>query len=263
MEDAFSRVILESLISSPLLVENLPEAACFSREGFCLPSKFTPLNLQQKLGHLYEDALAILLETSPRCDLLARSIQLQKDRHTTLGELDFLVRDTMEDRLIHIELATKFYLAVEGAEGLLLPGPDARDNYFRKLQRLRDHQLVLVEKYGQFLPEAFQKLEVKTEQLVYGCLFDHVRAEALARPEFVRSDCRRGRWLHLDELGRYFSKEARFEKVPKALWPVPFELLSDVKLELWQMPKEVDHCIMLRINEERVPYFVAPSGYPG
>jgi hypothetical protein len=254
--------LFESLVRGPLLVGDLPEAARFSHLDLIIPESTAPLNLDQKLGHLYEDALAVLLEASPRFDLLAKSLQIRTDVHTTVGELDFLVRDGRSGPLIHLELATKFYLAVEGESGLLLPGPDARDNYFKKLQRLREHQLTLAKNYREDLPERYRDEEIVTRQLIYGCLFDHVHAHAPAAPDFIHPDCRRGRWLSVDECAAYFPAGTRFQIIPKSLWPVPLDLLDGISLEAWTPQAQVDRCVMLRVNDDPNPCFVAPSGYP-
>ena len=257
-----SKAIYQSLIESPLLIGDLPEAPSFPRGELLLPRELPPLNLQQKLGHLYEDALASLLESSPRFDLLARNLQIQKDAHTTVGELDFLLRDLESGQLIHLELATKFYLAVEAETGLTLPGPDARDNYFKKLQRLRSHQLQLPSLYQVHFPEAYRHEPIITQQLIYGCLFDHIHAAQLATPEFSHPNGRRGRWLTIDELPDHFPPETIFQIIPKPLWPVPFEFLNEIVLDNWSPNAAVDRCLMFRVVGKSVRYFVAPSGYP-
>ena len=254
--------LLQSLVQGPLLIGDLPEATCFPYQDLEIPAKISQLNLQQKLGHLYEDALALLLEATPRFDLLARNLQLHSETQTTLGELDFLLCDLDRDQLIHLELATKFYLAVETPTGLALPGPDARDNYFRKLQRLRSHQLPLTEKHRNTLPEPYRQQPIGVQQLVYGCLFDHIDATKLAAPEFIHPHCRRGRWLSVDECNRHFPPATHLKIIPKALWPVPLDLIPDIPLEPWSPTSTLDRCLMLRVDNDHTPFFVTPSKYP-
>ena len=257
-----SHALLQSLIHGPLLVGDLPEAVVFGREALVLPDPAPCLNLEQKLGHLYEDALAVVLEASDRFELLSQNLPLRTDIHTTVGELDFLVRDLESSKLIHLELATKFYLAVETVDGLELPGPDARDNYFRKLHRLRSHQLRLASSHRDCLPKQYRDEPILVRQLIYGCLFDHIRAISPAVPAFSHSGCRRGRWLTVDECADHFPPETRLQVIPKPLWPVPLEFLDEVDLERWVPPRSLDRCVMVRVNDGPIPYFVAPSGYP-
>jgi hypothetical protein len=258
-----SRSLLKSLVHGPLLVTDLPEAQTLGTNGLALPVAPSTLNLQQKLGHLYEDALSVLLRASPTFDVLEENLQIQEDAHTTVGELDFLLRKREGGQLIHLELATKFYLAAETGNGIILPGPDARDNYYRKLRRLREHQLVLTRTHQHCLPERYREEAIIVKQLIYGCFFDHVNASKQASPDFANRHCRRGRWLHAHECVDYFSPGTRLEIIPKPLWPVPLKLLQGIKLERWSHEQPVDRCLMVRVANERTPYFIAPSGYPG
>ncbi|MDE0836980.1 MAG: DUF1853 family protein [Akkermansiaceae bacterium] len=260
--DIVSKALFQSLIEGPLLLDDLPEATAFPSDSLVAPKEATPLNLEQKLGYLYEDALAVMLESTPRYDPLERGIQIRREAGHTLGELDFLVRDLTSGRLIHLELAVKFYLAVETDSGLLLPGPDARDNYFRKLEKLRSHQLVLVDKFRDLLPEKFREEEIVSQQLVQGCIFNHVNASRPVEEEFLNPKGRRGKWLHAEECADYFGENALLEIVPKPLWPVPLEIMEGVQLEKWKVDDGMDRCVMVRSDVENLAYFIAPNGYP-
>lgn len=256
-----SDVIFQSLLTSPLLVGDLPNAARFGRYGLIAPTVPVGLNFDQKLGHLYEDALAAVLAASPSIELVEQNLQIQESIHSTVGELDFLIRDT-NGMLTHLELATKFYLAVKTDDGIAFPGPDARDNYDRKIQRLLSHQLTLTERHKENLPPAYRHDDIVVKQLIYGCLFDHISQTELSHPEFINPECRRGKWLHHAELVDHFPNGTQFDLIPKHLWPVPIELLDKMLLEKWQPDMFADRCIMLRVNGHACPYFVASDEYP-
>ena len=271
--DIISKALFQSLIEQPLLVGDLPEAVSFPCQSLVLPRESRTLNLQQKLGHLYEDVLAVLLASSSRYDVLAQGLPIRKDAGHTLGELDYLLRDVDTERTIHLELAVKFYLAVETDSGLQLPGPDARDHYFRKLEKMRSHQLALVDNFRDLLPEPFREQEIDVQQLVHGCIFNHVRATAPAQAEFLNPSGRRGKWLHAEECATYFGKNPSLEVIPKPLWPVSMEVMAGMKLDKWQMDQDIDRCVMVRRallgggagrsgGAEDGPYFIAPKGYP-
>jgi hypothetical protein len=53
-----TEIILKSFATAPLLIADLPEAPHFPASDLTPPNDLTPLNFSQKLGHLYEDALA-------------------------------------------------------------------------------------------------------------------------------------------------------------------------------------------------------------
>ena len=193
---------------------------------------------------------------------LERNLQIQTDIHTTLGELDFLLRDTNSGQLIHLELATKFYLGFETGAGFLLPGPDARDNYQNKLSRLRNHQLRLPDTHQALLPGEYRDELIITRHLVYGCLFDHVDATAPVTPEFINPHCRRGKWLTLGEVPSYFPADTCFSIIPKPLWPVPVPILRDLSLATWQAESAIDRCLMVRPENSPHPFFITPDSYP-
>ena len=268
--DIVSKVLFQSLIKGPLLLEDLPEAKAFPCHSLVPPKESTALNLQQKLGHLYEDALAVMLKSTPRYDCLAQGVQIRQDAGHTLGELDFLVRDLVSNQLIHLELAVKFYLAVETESGVLLPGPDARDNYFRKLEKMRSHQLTLAKKFRGLLPEKFQEEEIVVQQLVHGCVFNHVHTSKPVEEEFLNPNGRRGKWLHAQDCADYFAKDTRLEIIPKPLWPVPLEIMEEIELERWKPDEKIDRCVLVRAivradsgeGAEKLPYFIAPNRYP-
>ena len=264
-----SDAILKSLLVSPLLVGDLPNAPRFGRDGLVTPAVSVKLNFNQKLGHLYEDAMATLFASSPTIELLEQNLQIQENIHSTVGELDFLIRDS-DGTLTHLELATKFYLAVKTEHGVAFPGPDARDNYDRKIHRLLSHQLTLTARHKMNLPPAYCDEDIVVKQLIYGCLFDHIsdhisahiNEAKLSVPEFSNPNCRRGKWLHHAELADHFSNSRQFSLIPKHLWPVPIEFLKEMPLEKWQPNMFIDRCVMLRIDGHTCPYFVAPDEYP-
>ena len=254
--------LVQSLLISPLLVGDLPNAARFDRALLDAPGLVVgELNFDQKLGHLYEDAMASLLVSSPRVELVEKNLQLQRGKHSTVGELDFLIR-AADGLLIHLELATKFYLAVKLGDEVSYPGPDSRDNYDRKIDRLLSHQLTLVKRYKDCLPLEYRDSDIVVRQLIYGCLFDHVSEADLSRPRFCNRDCRRGKWLHRSELAEWFSGETVFEFVPKSLWPVPFNLLEGLALERWDPAAPVERCQMIRVAGQDGAFFVAPDEFP-
>ena len=255
-----SRALLCGFVHAEPLVGDLREGSIFDLAGVQVPEGPVELNLDQKLGHFYEDALACLLGGFEQIEVLGRNVQIQSDIHTTLGELDFVLRRAGENELIHLELAVKFYLAVEKNGEVFYPGPDARGNYQQKLDRLRSHQLKLVHRSAEFLPEEFRGKEWRVQQLVHGCLFDHVDSVELASPEGIHDRCRRGRWLRFSEVERCFGS-AEIQIIPKPLWPVPISFLGDIELKSWER-SEISRCVMVRVEGQDIPYFIAPDIYP-
>lgn len=250
-----SYALIDSLKSAPLLVGDLPEAAAFDRSLLGVPNECTHLNFDQKLGHLYEDALRDLLDTSSRVEVLASNLQVFDTDGRTLGELDYLLRDRVRDRHIHLELAVKFYLAVERDGEWQFPGPDPRDNWQRKLDRMRTHQFMLSQtpQAQALLRERYDIDSVDVNQLIYGCLFYPMSSEARPLPEAIALDCRVGRWLYVSEWERFFPEVREVLHVPKVLWPV--ELCESVQASL----DTIDVTELHSLSKERCTMFVLPG----
>lgn len=100
----------------------------------------------QRLGNYFENLLDFYFHESPDSpfevhgrNLALRNPTPEDQRGSTLGELDFLLRQAGE--WMHLEVAVKFYLGVADGAGELWLGPNNRDRWDRKIAHLRDHQL--------------------------------------------------------------------------------------------------------------------------
>ena len=238
---------------------DLPGAPSFPAAQLRAPVT-THLDLDQKLGHVCEEALRLLLESDPNYKILVDHHQLRLDRHRTVGEVDFLLNRHSDNAFLHLELAVKFYLAVEQETGVLLPGPDARDNYYRKLKRLQTHQLLLAQRYPNLLPTELQEIRFQPTQLVHGCLFDHLAAPKQAIAPFLNPDCRRGKWIRKSELKAELPG-ASFELIPKPLWPVPYDQLPETLDEI-EILASSNRCFLTRCSGIDQVLFVTPDSFP-
>jgi len=95
-----------------------------------------------KLGHYFEALVAYLFLASTGFQVLAQNRTIVADKRT-LGELDLLVQDLASGRVIHLELALKFYLWVPGQRSPVWVGSGLHDFMADKVQRLYQHQLCL------------------------------------------------------------------------------------------------------------------------
>ena len=201
--DIQTKVLIDSLRQAPLLVGDLAEAPALNRGLLGMPRKDVRLNFHQKLGHLYEDALACLIDGSDRLEQLASHLQVVNGDGRTLGEMDFVLWDTVAQQHLQLELAVKFYLAVETPKGWIYPGPDPRDDWPHKLARMRRHQLKLSQmpETRGLLRARFQIETLEVRQLIYGRLFSPFAGEVCPRPEAIAVDAQCGRWLEVREWG--------------------------------------------------------------
>ncbi|EAR10526.1 DUF1853 family protein [Reinekea blandensis] len=139
---------------------------------------------RQKLGYYFEFLVRTLFEAHPDYDILAEN-QIIQSQSRTLGELDLLLRHRPDDRVIHLELALKFYLQVPSPGDLSTHwvGAGLKDFFHAKLHRLYHHQLRLPEKarVRNCWPEA---LPFPDESLLWlpGRLYVPAQADKYAQP---------------------------------------------------------------------------------
>jgi len=97
--------------------------------------------IYSRLGLYAEKLLAFYFKQHGQ--LFAHGLQVRASRNDTVGEFDFLLRQG--DRLLHWELATKFYLLDGAPDAALnhLIGPNLADALGLKMRKIFDKQLAL------------------------------------------------------------------------------------------------------------------------
>lgn len=272
-----TQVLIKSLLEAPLLVGDLAISSSFDRSALYSDqsnwSNFE-LNYQQKLGHLYEDVLSFLLENSRTLNLLGNGIQIFDDNKITRGEFDYILK--LDGKIVHLELAVKFYLAIEKDGKTIYPGPDPRDNWENKLKRLESHQLSMSKsEFGQkLLLENYGSSEVEVQHLIYGKIFAHFAAllknKTPALPRAVSENVEFQKWFYLSEWDDFLQDQKAFF-IPKHLWPVASQqfdtsllatLENYTKAEFTTMITEYPSCMMVWLMELEEPVFLVPDQWP-
>lgn len=97
------------------------------------------------LGKRSERFLENLLQQCSRYEVVASNLQI-KDGKNTIGEIDFIVKDIKTNTLIHLEQVCKFYLydSAFNTEPEQWIGPNRKDSFRQKLDKLKAHQLPLI-----------------------------------------------------------------------------------------------------------------------
>jgi hypothetical protein len=103
-------------------------------------------NFPRLLGHCYENYWHQIIARLPAWSLALNNLQII-DNKRTLGEIDAIILDKNNKQYEHWEFSCKFYMLIGDDE--VNPnhwvGPNHTDSLGRKLKRLFEHQLPLIE----------------------------------------------------------------------------------------------------------------------
>ncbi|MDB9741978.1 DUF1853 family protein [Akkermansiaceae bacterium] len=220
---AVDSLLIESIVNGPLLCESVGEYKAFSRDSFFHALKDEQpqvFNSEQKLGHLYEDVIAYVLESDPEVTGLQKAVQLfRRDADglkRTVGEFDFLLNYGRQS--VHLEVAVKFYMSVKTSKGIYWYGPDPRDHWFVKRDHMLQHQMKLSKhpEANTLLKEKGMDSPLQVRHLMYGYLFDEYGGTQQQGVDFA-TNALRGYWVRREQFFKDFEQRA-FRIIPKYLW---------------------------------------------
>ena len=188
-----------------------------------------------RLGICFEALWQFFLQQDPSVDLIASNLPV-RDQNRTLGEFDLLLFCHQQQQAIHLELAIKFYLLnpqqVQSTTGFdpfkVWLGPNCRDRFDLKLQRLIEHQSRLSATEAAGVELARLGIESpRTEIALKGGLFYHEGGQAHG----ALSDTHwRGQWLPLHQLDQSLDDNGHYLILDKQQWLSPAVVFNDEKL---------------------------------
>lgn len=140
------------------------------------------------------------VENSKNFNILSANLQIIENK-VTLGELDFLIKDTLLNQFIHVELVYKFYLYDPELTGELQRwvGPNRRDTLLYKVKKLQEKQLPLLQNKAtqHYLKELNLPFKEFVQQVCFlGKLYVPVKLYGSHFSE-VNNKCIVGFWLNL------------------------------------------------------------------
>jgi len=173
----------------------LPALLALDKDPSPLIEHFDKLK-SARLGLRFEHFIAYWLIISPNYQPLTQNLQiitpLKKGSHTH-GELDFIIRDTHTNTVIHLEVAVKFYLGSAPYEDpFRWFGTNTNDQLGKKVEHLQQHQTQLTTKFSPYLHERGYQIDER-QCLLKGRLFYPEGSDAA--PEGVSKNHLRGRWI--------------------------------------------------------------------
>jgi len=193
----------------------------------CFCNETPPRLSSHFLGPYFEQCWLRLINKSNNLNLLAHNLQIHH-AGVTLGEFDFLVRETITERVIHQELAIKFYLGlpVSTADGLrsVWFGPNQMDRLDLKLNAMINRQVQLSKQVQarKFLSEMNSSpiapsTSISTEIVCKGYLFQPYQ-QSLPLPAYVNPDSLSGEWLPRSLMPALMGRYDGWVILPKLQW---------------------------------------------
>lgn len=98
------------------------------------------------LGKRAEIFFKYFIELSERYEEIAYSLQVI-DQKATIGEFDFILKDKIQNEIIHVELINKIYLFDDNLSehpDLCWIGPNRKDRFVDKIEKLKSQQFPLL-----------------------------------------------------------------------------------------------------------------------
>ncbi len=144
-----------------------------------------------RVGRYFENLVAFWLDRIVGVEMVAAGEQVWEGTRT-VGEIDFVFR-TNSSTLVHWETAVKFFLHCPNDGDSDFPGPNASDNFERKMTKLFEKQLPLSDRV---YPDVVQR-----RAFVRGRMFYHPSVgEPELFPDRLAPNHLRGTWIRESEL---------------------------------------------------------------
>jgi len=181
--------------------------------------KEIPPNL--RLGHQIEYIFGELIGQSSSYSILAHSLQIKRG-NTTIGEFDFILQHIASKRFMHIELTYKFYIIDPDISEPIhrLAGPNKRDMFFTKLDKIKEHQFPLAQtSEGR---QALQDLGIPLDDLEQECCFlaqlfiPYHKTLPSIRP--LNTACIAGFWIRMEDFDMEAFKSNEYYIPHKSEW---------------------------------------------
>ena len=171
----------------------LPALMALDKEPEALIAHLEQLK-NMRLGSVFEGLVEYWLFISPNYTMLNNNIQIIEDNHT-FGEIDFIIQNIHTQKIIHLEVAVKFYLGSPPyTDAYRWFGTNTRDQLGKKIDHLKTHQTQLSNKH----PAHFNISIDEQHCFIKGRLFYPEGIECSPTNAHVAKHHLRGKWSYTD-----------------------------------------------------------------
>ena len=203
------------------------------------------------LGKRMESFFQLLIQSSDRYRLLANNIQISREK-ITLGEMDFLLKDTHTNQNIHLELVYKFYVYDPSfsSEEARWIGPNRRDSFLQKMDKLKQKQFPLL--YQPETREYLKTLKLTPEDHIQQTYFKAklFLPKALNKHNitYLNQECIAGYYLSFNEFDSTNYRDFKYYAPPKQDWPIAPKFGTD-----WVSFSEIKEEIKTSFKKKKSP----------
>ena len=201
----------------------------FGIEQFDFPNvdvslfKPEPIASKLRLGHQMEHVFKQLIKHDNTYEIIIHNLPIRANKHT-LGEIDFILKNLKNKKLIHIELTYKFYIINPEISGLIhrLMGPNKKDMFFSKMEKIKNQQFKLLHSPEGI--EAIAQRNIDSKQIAHQTCFKaqlfkpYKHNKNHIRP--LNSDCLVGFWLYYNDFNTSEFKNHQFHIPSKSEWVI-------------------------------------------
>lgn len=180
-----------------------------------------PIPKNLRLGHQMEHVFQQLIDYADAYEIVLQNLQIGEPEKT-IGEIDFILKHKSKNQLIHVELTYKFYLIYPEYSNpvLQLIGPNKRDTFFKKIQKIEQIQFPLLhtEKGAKTLTEyGINHLEVEQQCCFKAQLFKPFGSDKIDLG-ILNEDCLIGYWQRFDDFKKRTFATTQFYMPTKSEW---------------------------------------------
>ncbi|MEZ7500772.1 DUF1853 family protein [Flavobacterium sp. Arc3] len=202
-----------------------------------------------RLGHLVEKIVSELIKSSTNYKVRYENIQIIEDKKT-IGEIDFIIEDENTEKLIHLELAYKFYvfdpsISAEPINNWI--GPNRNDSLKEKLEKLKTKQFPLL--YHNCTKSSFDTLAIDTISqaiCLLVSLFIPYQYKGTFSPIYAKAI--KGYYVNLGSFINLDNPEKNYYIPSKKEWG-----MDPSENEIWNHFNEIKKYIHTSIKEKQAP----------
>ena len=210
-----------------------------------------PIPKNIRLGHQMEYVFQQLIDYSQRYGISAYNVPIRRDK-ISLGEIDFILEDFHENKLLHVELTYKFYILDPTVANPIhqLIGPNKRDAFYAKKEKIKHHQIPLIHSLEG--DRVLQDLNIDTKVLEHRVCFKGQVFIPLDLKKYnltpLNSECIAGYWMTRDNFSAYYRNSTQFYIPFKKEWP------QNPTTELnWQSYQEIKDDLDSQLENKNSP----------